>query len=70
MMNVLKKQEEIITAFSFAEAAVEYMWTVNVARELRARSFIKDGLKDNYTKDVSRQNIGSSRESRPLDRIC
>lgn len=65
-----EEQEEIITAFSFAEAAVEYMWTANVARELRARSFIKDCLKDNYTKEISRQNIGLSQESRSLDRIC
>ena len=36
-----EEQEEIITAFSFAEAAVEYMWIVNVARELRARSILK-----------------------------
>lgn len=42
----------------------------NAARELRARILIKDGRKDNYTNDISRQDNGSSQEPRPLDRIC
>ena len=46
------------------------MWTVKAARELRARRLIIGGLKDNYTKDISRQNSGSSQEWRPLDSIC
>ena len=59
------EQYKNITALSFDGSAVAYMRTADEARELRARRSIEDGLKNNFTKDISRPQKGSSQALKP-----